>query len=104
MSKTMTLLPVCFAAGLAVAPTLAQAPEFETPVRLKAAGEYIRTEAPGWASPCWADVDGDSKNDLIVGQFSKGKMKVYRNLGDGKLAKGKWLEAEGEVAEVPGVW
>jgi hypothetical protein len=68
-------------------------------------------EAPGFAAPCWADADGDGKKDLVVGQFTKGKLKVYRNLGSGKLAEGsdklaegKWLEAEGSVAEVPGVW
>jgi len=79
-------------------------PEFEAPVRLTAGGEAIRTEAPGYASPCWADVDGDGRKDLIVGQFAGGKMKVYRNLGDGELAAGEWLEAGGDVAEVPGVW
>ena len=45
-----------------------------------------------------------SKKDLVVGQFNGGKMKVYRNLGGGKLAEGEWLEADGEIAEVPGVW
>ena len=103
-----TMLPVCLAAGVTVAPISAtpvpQGPEFEVPVRVKAAGDYIKTESPGYASPCWADVDGDGKKDLIVGQFAGGKMKVYRNLGDGKLAKGEWLKAEGKIAEVPGVW
>ena len=92
---TTTVLSACLAA---------QAPEFEAPVRLKADGQYIKTESPGYASPCWADVDGDGKKDLIVGQFADGKMKVYRNLGAGKLAKGEWLKAEGKIAEVPGVW
>ncbi|MEK7468573.1 MAG: hypothetical protein AAB074_14280 [Planctomycetota bacterium] len=89
-------------------PALAEDPprgaEFTAPVRLKAAGEFVRTEEPGYAAPCWADADGDGRKDLIVGQFSGGKMKVYRNLGEGKLAEGRWLEAEGKVAEVPGVW
>ncbi len=84
--------------------SMAQSPEFEAPVRLQAAGEYIKTESPGYAAPCWADVNGDGKNDLIVGQFAGGKMMVYRNLGDGKFAKGEWLEAGGGIAEVPGVW
>lgn len=79
-------------------------PAFEAPVRLSAGGELIQVESPGYASPCWADVDGDGEKDLVVGQFAKGKMKVYRNLGGGKLAAGEWLEADGEIAEVPGVW
>jgi hypothetical protein len=77
---------------------------FTAPVRLKAGGEFVKVEAPGYAAPCWADTDGDGKKDLVVGQFAKGKLKVYRNLGSDKLAEGKWLEAEGSVAEVPGVW
>ena len=30
-------------------------------------------------------------------------MKFYKNLGGGKLAEGKWIEAGGK-AVVPGVW
>ena len=96
------------AAGLAITPALAEespkGPEFTAPARLKAAGKFIQTDAPGYAAPCWADTDGDGRKDLIVGQFDGGRMKIYRNLGDGKLAEGRWLEAEGKVAEVPGVW
>jgi hypothetical protein len=78
--------------------------QFEPPVRLTADGVPVRVESPGYAAPCWADIDGDGKKDLLVGQFRKGKIRVYKNLGDGKLAGGEWLEAEGDVAEVPGVW
>lgn len=81
-----------------------RAAEFQRPVRLMAGGEPVRVERPGYAAPCWADVDGDGKKDLLVGQFNQGKIKVYKNLGGGNLAAGSWLEAEGEVAEVPGVW
>ena len=84
--------------------TLGAAAEFEDPVRLKADGVPVRVESPGWAAPCWADVNGDGKRDLLVGQFNGGKIRVYSNLGDGKLGAGEWLQAEGEVAEVPGVW
>jgi hypothetical protein len=91
------LLPFCGAA-------LCRAAEFERPVRLKAGGVAIRVESPGYAAPCWADVDGDGKKDLLVGQFNQGKIRVFRNLGEGKLAEGVWLQAGGQVAEVPGVW
>ena len=64
----------------------------------------VRVESPGYAAPCWADFDGDGKKDLLVGQFNQGKICVYKNLGDSKLAAGQWLQAEGAVAEVPGVW
>ena len=80
------------------------AADFAPPVRLKADGVAIRVEAPGYACPCWADIDGKSKNDLLVGQFRGGKIKIYKNLGDSKFAAGEWLKAGGSVAEVPGVW
>jgi hypothetical protein len=78
--------------------------EFQPPVRLKADGVPVRVEAPGWAAPCWADIDGDGRKDLLVGQFHGGKIRVYKNLGDAKLASGEWLKADGAMAEIPGVW
>ena len=80
----------------------ADEPRFHPPVRLKAGGAPIRVEAPGYAAPCWVDADG--KKELYVGQFNKGKIKVYKNLGMGKFAEGVWLQAGDKDAEVPGVW
>ena len=79
-------------------------PIFTSPERLQAGGEYVKTEAPGWAAPAWFDVNGDGLKDLVVGQFARGKMRVYANNGRGGLSAGTWLEADGEVAEVPDVW
>jgi hypothetical protein len=92
------------AIGLACGAAAGGAAEFEPPVRLKAGGAAVRVERPGYAAPCWFDVDGDGKKDLLVGQFNKGKIQVFKNLGDGTFAAGDWLKAEGQVAEVPGVW
>ena len=78
--------------------------EFEPPVRLQADGAPVRVESPGYAAPGWADVDGDGRKDLLVGQFAQGKIRVFRNLGGTRLAPGEWLQAGGEVAQVPGVW
>lgn len=77
---------------------------FAPPVRLTAGEAAIRVEAPGYACPCWADIDGDGKPELLVGQFNGGKIKVYKHLGGEKFAPGTWLQAGGKVAEVPGVW
>ena len=79
-------------------------PRFHPPVRLKAGGVPIRVEAPGYAAPCFADVDGDGKMDLLIGQFNQGKIHVFKGLGGGMFASGAWLEADGKAAEVPGVW
>jgi hypothetical protein len=73
-------------------------------VRLQAGGVPIRVEAPGYAAPCLADLDGDGKLDLLVGQFNDGKIQVFKGLGGGRFAAGAWLQAEGKVAEVPGIW
>jgi len=112
MLATLLLLPMC-SAGLDVP----QGPgSFAPPVRLRAAavaGEgdtvatadtYVKTESPGYAAPCWHDVDGDGKKDLVVGQFNDGKLKFYKGKGNGKLAAGEWLKAGGAIAEVPDVW
>ena len=79
-------------------------PRFHAPVRLKAGGVPIRVEAPGYAAPCLADMNGNGKLDLLVGQFNKGKIQLFKGLGGGKFATGTWLQAEGKPAEVPGVW
>lgn len=99
--KTKLLLCV-LAAGL-----VSQGAEFEKPVLLKADGAPVEVEQPGYACPTWADWDGDGKADLLVGQFNKGKIHFFKNLGgEGvpKLAKGEWIMADGKPAEVPGVW
>ena len=92
------------ALGLFCCPALCGAAELGAPARLKASGAAVRVEPPGYASPCLADVDGDGKPDLLVGQFNKGKVRLFKGLGKGKFAKGDWLKADGKDAEVPGVW
>ncbi len=89
---------------LAAIAAFPQEPRFHAPERMVSDGEPISVESPGYASPCWADVDGDGKKDLLVGQFNKGKVAVYRGLSDGKLAARAWLKAGGKVAEFPDVW
>lgn len=93
---TTLLMPLIVAAP--------QGPQFAAPVRLQAGETFVKVQAPGYAAPCWHDVDGDGKKDLVVGQFTKGKIATYKNLGDGKLAARTWLQADGAAAEVPGVW
>jgi len=83
---------------------LPQGPQFEAPVRLAAAGAPVRVESPGYAAPCWHDVDRDGAKDLVVGQFREGRIAWYRNLGKGAFAERAWLQAGGKDAKVPDVW
>lgn len=92
------------ALGLVCGPALCGAGEFEPPVRLTADGQPVRVESPGYACPCWADLTGKGKPDLLVGQFRGGKVRVYKHLGGLKFEAGKWLQAGGKDAEIPGVW
>ena len=78
--------------------------DFEKPVMLKGGDSPVRVESPGYAAPCWADIDNDGKKDLLVGQFRQGKIHVFKNLGDNKFGKGSFLMAGTKIAEVPGVW
>lgn len=89
---------------LGAAAGIGGAADFKPPVRLMAGDAAVRVESPGYACPCWADIDGDGKKELLVGQFNKGKIRVYKHLDEANFAAGTWLQAEGKVAEVPGVW
>jgi hypothetical protein len=93
------LLTACLLGG---STALCAAADFEPPVRLRGGDDAVRVEAPGYAAPCWATIDGGKA--LLVGQFNQGKIRVYKHLGGDKFAAGTWLQAEGKVAEVPGVW
>ena len=80
------------------------AAQFERPVRLKAGDSAIRVESPGYAAPAWVDLKHNGKKQLLVGQFSKGQIRIFEHLGAEKFKPGEWLQAEGSAAEVPGVW
>ena len=57
-----------------------QAHEFEEPYRIFADGKAIDTDI-GHAAPFVTDYDGDGLDDLLVGQFGDGILKIYRNIG-----------------------
>ena len=97
---TLKLIPAlaCFAALSSFGA------EFQPPVRMMADGKPIEVNPPGYAAPAWVDIDGDGKKDLLVGQFSGGKIHVFKNKGDGTYAAGELLKAGEKVALVPGVW
>ena len=73
------------------------------PARLKAGGAYIDVEH-GHAHPTLADLDGDGKPELLVGQFEGGKLRVYKNAGTATkpdYTTFAWFQAGGTTASVP---
>jgi hypothetical protein len=56
-------------------------PELKPPVRIEADGGPIDTGGIGYAAPYYGDFDGDGTRDLLVGEFSQGRMRVFRNHG-----------------------
>ena len=78
--------------------------KFKPPERLKAGGKIIEVKPYGCGCPGMGDVDGDGKEDLLVGHIKDGKIMLCKNLGQGKFAEPDWIKADGKIAVVPGVW
>ena len=104
MDIMRNILPILTAlSGLASAESA-----FHPPVILTHDQGAASSESPGYASPCLADIDGDGKDELLVGQFSGGNIAVYpiKDLTkkSGQLGALTWVKHEGKRIEVPGVW
>jgi hypothetical protein len=85
-------------------PPLRLAKNLMPPVRLQAAGTPIEAEQVGHAAPFVGDLFGDGKQHLLVGQFSQGIVKTYRNVGTNgkpKLEAGVTLKVGKGDAHVP---
>ena len=82
----------------------AQTHAFEKPYRIFADGEAIDTDV-GHAAPLVADFDDDGVNDLLVGQFGNGILKIYRNTGSNsqpRYAAGvEFMDGSGGEGRVP---
>ena len=89
---------------LFLVPSVIHAVEFDAPVQIMAGDKALAVESPGYASPCFADIDQDGTKELLVGQFNDGKIKVYRQLGDHQFDQGEWLKYKDEVITIPGIW
>ena len=72
-------------------------------VKLKANGEPIDVRI-GHLVPCVLDWNNDGKKDLIVGQFSGGKIRLYLNQGtddEPQFKEFSTLEAGGKEISLP---
>lgn len=104
----MKRLHALMLATAAAGPLAAGDYTFSEPRQIAGGDKTIEVEAPGYAAPSVADLNGDGVPDLMVGQFRDGKIGFYKGSKgkDGKLSFGahEWLQAGGEIAEIPGVW
>lgn len=98
------MLYLCAALLVAApAPGPAVPSELAAPVKILAGDKPIDVEI-GHAAPCVADLAGDGKPSLLVGQFGEGKLRVYANVGSKdsqRFDKFEWLHAGGAAASVP---
>jgi hypothetical protein len=73
------------------------------PVKLLAAGKAIDVEV-GHAAPCVADLKGEGKPQLLVGQFGDGKLRIYANKGTASRPRFDgfdWFQAGGALGKIP---
>jgi len=79
-------------------------PELAAPVQIMAGDKPIDTDI-GHAAPFLADFNGDGKNDLLVGQFGDGKLRIYTNVGTNQAPKFDekfaWFQADRQDGKVP---
>lgn len=64
---------------LPAAVSMAALPQFAAPFKVQAGGGDLTVELI--SDPFMVDWDGDGLNDLIVGQFTGGKIRFYPNTG-----------------------
>ena len=78
-------------------------PALAAPAAVLAAGKPIDVDV-GHAAPFFADLLGEGKPQLLVGQFGDGKLRVYRNTGTARAPrfdKFEWFQAGGDAGKVP---
>ena len=92
-----TIVLILCASGI----VLAQVPNFMSPVQILANGTVI--DVGYMAEPFMVDWDGDGVNDLLVGQFSPGKVRFYPNSGTNSIpvfTTYTFLQADGSDIQV----
>jgi hypothetical protein len=96
-----TLLGVGICAWTAA---FASGDELAPPVKLTAAGNPIDVARSGHSAPWLGDIDGDGRNDLLVGEYDEGRCRVFLNHGTNEAPRFReftWLRAGADLGRVP---
>lgn len=64
--------------------SIVAASDFEDPVPFMSSGQPIDVEHEGHAAPFVGDIDGDGRDDLLVGEAYTSRLRIYRNTGNGR--------------------
>jgi FG-GAP repeat len=78
--------------------------ELQPPTHVQAGGQPLDVQRDGHSAPFVGDFDGDGVQDLLVGQYDEGRLRIYRNSGSNSapiLGGFEWLKAGGQNGRVP---
>src|SRR5262245_59495404 len=78
--------------------------ELQPPVRIEANGRPIDVQREAHAAPWYGDFDGDGVDDLLVGEYFEGRLRIFRNRGTSRepsFTDYGWFKAGGAIAGVP---
>jgi len=99
--RGLTFALLLFAASAAVAD---ETSELQPPVQVQAGGQPLDIQREGHAAPFVGDFYEDGGLCLLVGQYSDGRLRIYRNTGTRakpRFDSYTWFEAGGKIASVP---
>jgi len=67
--------------ALACLATVVEGGELLPPTKITAGGKPIDVQRTAPSAPFVGDFDGDGRDDLMVGEYHEGRLRVFRNIG-----------------------